>query len=197
MSAKIAAIVLAAGRSSRFGSGNKLLERIGGEALVTRVARAAIESGAEPVIVVTGFEAPRVAEAISHLNVAIAHNPAFVDGLSASLLTGLEALPPDCDGALILLGDMPEIAAADLAALIAAFAARDSICVPVHQGRRGNPVLWGADYFAGIQALSGDAGAKQLIARHADRVIEVPVGSPGIFADVDTQADLVRLRNKT
>lgn len=194
MGAKIAAIVLAAGRSSRFDSGNKLLERVGGEAIVARVARVAIDSGANPVVVVTGFDAPRVGEAVSHLTVAVAHNPAFVEGLSGSLRTGLEALLPDCDGALILLGDMPETEAADLAALIAAFSARDSICVPVHQGRRGNPVLWGADYFAEIKALTGDAGAKYLIARHDDRVIDVPVGSPGIFADVDTQADLERLK---
>jgi molybdenum cofactor cytidylyltransferase len=194
MGAKVAAIVLAAGRSSRFGPGNKLLERVGGDALVARVARGAIASGADPVVVVTGHEASRVAEALGNLNVTVAHNPAFAEGLSTSLKTGLTALPSDCDGALILLGDMPEIGDSDLAALIAAFAARDSICVPVHQGKRGNPVLWGAAYFAEIKALTGDAGAKPLIARHADHVIEVPVASVGIFADIDTPSDLARLK---
>ena len=99
---------------------------------------------------VTGFEAARVAEALSDLNVRIVHNPAYTEGLSGSLRTGLETLPADCDGALILLGDMPKIDSSVLSALIAAFAARDAICVPVHRGERGNPILWGAAHFAEI-----------------------------------------------
>ena len=137
MRAKIAAIVLAAGRSSRLAPRNKLLETVEGQAIVAHVAAAAIDSGADPVVVVTGFEAARVAEALSDLNVRVVHNPAFADGLSGSLRTGLEALPADCDGALILLGDMPKIDSSVLSALIAAFAARDAICVPVHRGRKG------------------------------------------------------------
>ena len=118
--------------------------------------RRAIASGADPVVVVTGFEAARVAEALSGLNVVVVHNPAFAEGLSGSLRTGLEALPADCDGALVLLGDMPKIDSGVLNALIAAFAARDAICVPVHQGKRGNPILWGAAHFAEMMTLTGD-----------------------------------------
>ena len=143
---------------------------------------------------VTGFEAARVAEALSDLNVVVVHNPAFAEGLSGSLRTGLEALPADCDGALILLGDMPKIDSGVLTALIAAFAARDAICVPVHRGKRGNPILWGAAHFAEMMSLTGDAGAKRLLPRHEARVREVPVASSGIFADVDTPSDLARLK---
>ncbi len=191
---KIAAIVLAAGRSSRMAPRNKLLERLDGEAIVALVARTAIASDAKPVVVVTGFEAERVAAALRGLNLTIVHNGAFAEGLSTSLKTGLKALPPNCDGALILLGDMPKIDSSALDALVAAFATRDSICVPVHEGQRGNPILWGASYFPEMLAITGDVGAKRLIARHADRVIEVPVASPGIFADVDTPSDLARLK---
>jgi molybdenum cofactor cytidylyltransferase len=194
MGARIAAIVLAAGRSSRMAPRNKLIEPVAGKPIVARVAGVAIASGADPVVVVTGFEAARVAAALEGLNVTLVHNPAFADGLSSSLKAGLDALPLDCDGALILLGDMPEIGSSDLAALITAFAARDSICVPVHRGERGNPILWGASYFTEMMALSGDVGAKQLIARHADHVIEVPVGFAGILADIDTPSDLARLK---
>ena len=157
------------------------------------MAGAALESGADPVIVVTGFDAPRVAEALSDLKVTIVPNAAFDEGLSSSLKAGLSAVPPDSDGALVLLGDMPKVEASVLGALLAAFTGRDAICVPVHQGRRGNPVLWGLSYFAEMMQLTGDVGAKQLLARHADHVTEVPVGSDGIFADVDTLADLTRL----
>jgi molybdenum cofactor cytidylyltransferase len=193
VNAKIAAIVLAGGRSSRMGPGNKLLEPIAGKPIVAHVAGAALKSGADPVIVVTGFDAPRVAVALGELSVTIVHNAAFDDGLSSSLKAGLSALPPDSDGALILLGDMPAIEGSVLSALMAAFTGRDAICVPVHDGRRGNPVLWGAAYFDEIMRLSGDVGAKSLMARHSEHMTEVPAGSDSIFADVDTPADLARL----
>jgi molybdenum cofactor cytidylyltransferase len=196
---KVAAIVLAAGRSSRMAPRNKLLELVAGKPIVARVAEAALGSGASPVIVVTGFEASRIERALRDLKVTIVHNPAFTDGLSTSLQAGLRALPAHTDGALILLGDMPEIERSDLEALMAAFAAdqRQAICVPVRRGRRGNPVLWGASYFAEMMSLSGDIGAKQLMARHRERVTEVAVASDGIFADVDTLSDLARLKART
>jgi molybdenum cofactor cytidylyltransferase len=195
VSRKIAAIVLAAGRSSRMAQRNKLLEPINDEPIVRRVVGLAIGSGADPVIVVTGFDAQRIAVALSDLDVTIVHNPEFEAGLSSSLKAGLSALSPDVDGALILLGDMPAVDTRVLDALMAAFTGRDAICVPVHQGRRGNPVLWGKSFFAEMMQLDGDIGAKTLLARHAACVTEVPVGSDSIFADVDTPADLARLRS--
>jgi molybdenum cofactor cytidylyltransferase len=193
MSGKIAAIVLAAGRSSRMGAGNKLLEPVEGKPIIAHVAGAALKCGADPVIVVTGFDAPRVAAALNQLKVTIVHNAASEEGLSSSLRVGLRALPPDSDGALILLGDMPAVEGSVLIALMAAFTGPDAICVPVNQGRRGNPVLWGSSYFAEMMGLGGDIGAKHILAQHEERVTEVAVGSDCIFADVDTPADLARL----
>jgi molybdenum cofactor cytidylyltransferase len=195
---KIAAIVLAAGRSSRMGSPNKLLERIDGKPVIGRVVEAAIASGAEPVVVVTGFESDRIEAALCVPSVSFVHNREFDEGMSSSIKAGLKALPKNCYGALILLGDMPEIAASDLEALIDAFAqkGRDALCVPVREGRRGNPVLWGAAYFSEMMRLSGDVGAKRLIAKHEAHVIEVAVKSEAIFADVDTVEDLARLKAK-
>jgi molybdenum cofactor cytidylyltransferase len=194
--AKVAAIVLAAGRSSRMAPHNKLLQAINGEPMVRRVVTIARASGAPPVIAVTGYEAGPVSEALRGLEVRIVHNPSFADGLSTSLRTGLRALPADCDGALICLGDMPGIGVGVLKALMSAFAAsgRDAICVPVRHGRQGNPVLWGASYFAEMMAIDGDHGAKPLIARHAARVIEVEVATDGIFEDVDAPSDLAHFK---
>ncbi|HLO23654.1 MAG TPA: nucleotidyltransferase family protein [Methyloceanibacter sp.] len=191
---RIAAIVLAAGRSSRMGPHNKLLESVDGKTIIARVAEAAIASGAEPVVLVTGFEAARIEEALRDLTVTLAHNLSFDDGMSTSIRAGLEVLPANSDGALILLGDMPEVEASDIEALMGAFAGQEAICVPMRDGRQGNPVLWGASYFREMMELTGDAGAKSLIVRHAEHVIEVPLASNGIFADVDTPADLARLR---
>jgi molybdenum cofactor cytidylyltransferase len=189
----IAAIVLAAGSSSRMGDRNKLLEPIGGEPMVRHIGGVALNSGASPVIVVTGFEADSIAAALSGLEVTIVHNAAFGDGLSRSLRAGLSAVPPDSEGALILLGDMPLIDASVVGALLGAFTGRDAICAPVHGGRRGNPILWGSSYFAEMMRLAGDQGAKTVLTRHAARVTDVAIGSESIFADIDTPSDLARL----
>jgi molybdenum cofactor cytidylyltransferase len=193
-----AAIVLAAGRSSRMAPHNKLLEMIDGEKMVRRVARAALASGAHPVVAVTGYDAGLVADALRGLDVMVVDNSCWAEGLSASLRAGLRVLPKNIDGALICLGDMPGIDATVLEALMAAFAAkgRDAICVPVRHGQRGNPVLWGASYFAEMLALSGDIGAKPLLARHEDRIIEVAVATDSIFEDFDEPQDLTRLGPK-
>jgi molybdenum cofactor cytidylyltransferase len=191
---KVAAIVLAAGRSTRFGEANKLLAEIGGKPMVARAAALALASRARPVIVVTGFEAERVATALKDLGVEIAHNPDFAQGIGTSLRAGLRAVPRASDGALILLGDMPRVDASVLDALLAAFAANgaESICVPVHAGRRGNPVLWARAYFPEMMRLSGDRGAKQLMRLHPGKIVEVEVGTDSIFKDIDLAADLDR-----
>jgi molybdenum cofactor cytidylyltransferase len=191
----VAGVILAAGRSTRMGPRNKLLETIGGRPVIARVAEMALASAARPVVVVTGFEAGRIAEALRGLDVLSVHNADFAAGLSTSLRAGLAALPAKSDGALILLGDMPFVEAGDLKALIAAFAAKDrnSICAPVRHGRIGNPILWGAAYFPEMMRLSGDAGAKGLLEIHRNRVTEVEAVSDGIFADVDVPSDLARL----
>ncbi len=191
---RIAGIVLAAGRSSRLAPRNKLLEPIGGEPMIRRVAATALASGARPVLVVTGHEAKAVAAALRGLDVTPIVNPSYEEGLSTSLRAGVSALPPDSDGALICLGDMPEVEASVLRALMAAFTGANAICVPVRQGRRGNPVLWGRRYFAEMMGLTGDTGAKPLMARHGEHLIEVEVASESIFEDIDAQADLARLK---
>lgn len=190
----VAALVLAAGRSSRMGR-NKLIEPIDGEAMVRRVVRSVLASRASPVIVVTGHEAKRVEQALHGLAVSLVFNPDYANGLSTSLRAGLRVLPPEAEGALICLADMPGIEPEHLNRLIAAFgrSGPGAICVPVRDGRRGNPVLWDRAYFAEMTRLEGDTGARGLIAAHAGRVVEVPIGSDAIFADVDTEADLMRL----
>ena len=191
---RIAGLVLAAGRSSRMAPLNKLLEPVGGEKMVRRAAATALAGGATPVIVVTGHEAAAVADVLRGLDVTIVANPDYADGLSTSLRAGLQALPQGIDGALILLGDMPEIETSVLAALIAAFTGPAAICAPVRRGRRGNPVLWGSVYFAEMMQLTGDSGAKPLMARHATHLIEIEVATDSIFEDVDAPEDLARLK---
>jgi molybdenum cofactor cytidylyltransferase len=191
---RIASIVLAAGSSSRMGPRNKLLEPIGGEPMVRRVAATAIASGAEPIVAVTGHDAASVGAALQGLVVTVVLNPDYVGGLSTSLRTGLSALPAGIDGALILLGDMPEVEDSVVSALMASFTGTSAICVPVRHGQKGNPVLWGSRYFPEMMELTGDVGAKPLMARHEAQLIEVEVATDSIFRDVDAPEDLARFK---
>ena len=193
----VAALILAAGKSSRMGNANKLLAPLGSAPMIAGVAEAAIASRARPVVVVTGFEADKVATALAGLAVEIVHNPDYVRGMSTSLRTGIGALrETGVAGALVLLGDMPRVTAATLDRLIAAFeqSGGRAICIPEADGQRGNPLLWPADLFAAMAGLSGDKGAKELLARHPDRIEVVTAPAREILADVDTPADLAKAR---
>lgn len=191
----IAAIVLAAGRATRMGGANKLTADVGGTAMVRRVAEAALASAARPVLVVTGSRAAEVAAALVGLDVTLVANPDFAAGLASSLKAGVRALPPECAGALILLGDMPLVTHEHLDRLIAGFAP-GAIVVPTHEGRRGNPVLWPAIYFPELLHLDGDAGAKRLLGAHETHVTEIDLATDAIFTDVDTPEALAKLRQR-
>lgn len=194
----IAGLVLAAGQSRRMGPVNKLLAEIEGTPMVVRVVDAALESQAAPVIVVVGHEADKVRAALAGRDVRFVENPDFAEGLSTSLRHGVAALPDDIDGALVLLGDMPSIRPRHLDQLIAAFNPIEgrSICVPTTNGKRGNPVLWGAAYFHPMREVAGDVGARHLIGEHAEDVCEVAIGDEAIFADIDTPDALTAIRGK-
>ncbi|MFW6076828.1 MAG: NTP transferase domain-containing protein [Hyphomicrobiales bacterium] len=192
----VAALVLAAGRSSRMGGPNKLLATVAGTPMVRRVAETALATAANPVIVVTGHQAAEVEATLAGLDVQIVHNPDYASGLASSLKTGLATLPPETDAFVVCLGDMPLIEPAHIDSLIAAFDPDSRpVCVPVHAGRRGNPVLWSRRYIPNMLALEGDEGARRLLDTHAVAVTEVPVGSDTIFADFDTPEALAGLKS--
>src|SRR6185295_14743802 len=100
---QIAAVVLAAGRSTRMGS-NKLLKSVEGKLMIRRTVENVLQSKASPVLVVTGHEDAKIREALVGLPVTFAHNPNYAEGLSTSLKAGISQLPPDMDGALVVLG---------------------------------------------------------------------------------------------
>jgi len=170
------------------GGTNKLLAPAGGVSVLEHVVGAALASRACPVIVVTGHEGARVARRLAAYPVAVVHNPDYAGGLSTSLVRGIEAVPARCEGALVLLGDMPRVTAEHLNRLLAAFAPEQgrAICVPTHEGRRGNPVLWARRFFDEMRRLEGDVGAKEVLSRHPEAVYEVEVSDPGVLFDVDT-----------
>jgi molybdenum cofactor cytidylyltransferase len=174
---------------------NKLLADLRGKPMVRWVAEAALGSTASPVLVVTGHQASEVQGALAGLDVVFVHNRDYAEGLSTSLKAGIAAVPPAVAGALVLLGDMPQLAPHHLEQLIAAARdAEDAVVVPVHAGKRGNPVLWPRARFAEMLRLEGDAGAKRLLTTHAASVREVELGTQAIFLDVDTAEVLAQVR---
>jgi len=192
----VAAIVLAAGSSTRMGF-NKLLADVGGQPMIRRSVTAVLASAARPVIVVTGRDADKVAAALDGLDVVIVHNPDFQSGLSGSLRRGLEAVPESADAALVCLGDMPAVMPRTVNRLMAAFAPSEhrTICIPIHDGRRGNPVLWGRGHFAAMKAITGDRGARGLIDEMPEECVEIQVGDDSVLTDIDTPEALDRLRS--
>src|SRR5499427_1354093 len=170
------------------GGPNKLLAEVGGKPLVRIAVEQALASRARPVVVVTGHQREQVEAALKGLRVTFAHNPDFADGLSTSIKAGVAALPAEVDGAIVCLGDMPQVDAGLIDRLLAAFDPEKGalVVVPSIDGKRGNPVVWSRRFFPELVALDGDTGARHLIASYPEAVTEVPVTGNAALVDVDT-----------
>jgi molybdenum cofactor cytidylyltransferase len=186
--APVAGLVLAAGRSSRMGPDNKLLQTVRGKPMVRHAVEAQLASRAAPVIVVTGHQRDEVEAALAGLDVRFVHNREFAAGLAGSVKAGLAALPEAAAGVVVSLGDMPNVTPAVIDRLAQVFAeqAEALAVVPTLFGQRGNPVLLARGLFGAVAGLSGDQGARRLLDEAGDAVIEVPLDDPAIALDVDT-----------
>lgn len=190
----VAGLVLAAGTSSRFGASNKLLATVAGEPVVRRATRALADPIAR-VVVAVGHEADAVAAAVAPLPVDVVVAEGYERGRSAALATGLAALPDDVDAVVVGLGDTPAVDADSVRALVRAYrAGAGTALAAAHEGRRGNPVLFDARHVDALARLEGDRGGRRLLAG-ADAAL-VETGDPGVVADVDTPADLERIRRQ-
>lgn len=185
----IGAIVLAAGSSSRFGR-TKQLEPLAGKPFVQHAVDAARDAGIEDVVVVVGHDAERVAAAVTGARVVV--NERHAQGLSASLVAGLDALTEDAEAAVILLADQPGVTAQHVSALIAAAAARAEPILRLRYEDGPGPALLRTPVWDEVRRLEGDVGARVLIERRPDLVFELPIAAPAPV-DVDTAEDLARL----
>jgi molybdenum cofactor cytidylyltransferase len=189
----IAGILLAAGSGRRYG-GDKLLARFDERDPAGTVGPTACRHllAAVPwVIAVVRPDDRPLAAALAAVGAQVVPCPEADDGMGASLACGVRATAA-ARGWVVALADMPWIAPATIARVAAAVAGGALVAAPFFGGTRGHPVGFGADCGAALAALAGDAGAREVVAAHADRLVRLDVDDPGILRDVDTPADLRR-----
>jgi molybdenum cofactor cytidylyltransferase len=192
----VAVAILAAGRGSRFSEGDaKPLALVRDRPLVTWALDAAVQSGLQPVWVVTGYRAREVAAAAPQ-GVDVAHNRRWRRGIATSLRTALGALAPyaQVDAVCIGLADQPDVGPEAYRRLAAAHRDGAELAVATYGGVRGNPVLLARSLWPEAEKLQGDVGARQLM--HTHDVVEVPCDGTGSAVDVDTPEDLRRLNEQ-
>ncbi|WP_025771986.1 nucleotidyltransferase family protein [Thioalkalivibrio sp. HK1] len=195
---KIAGLLPAAGRSTRMGASNKLVDSLtsgvafSDGAMVRKVAKEMVSARLHPIKVVTGYEAQRVERALKGLDLHLVHNEDYHEGMGASLRCGFAALPADIDAAIVCLGDMPLIRARHIERLAKAFdpSAGCEICVPVFDGRRGNPVLFSKRFFPEMATLRGDVGGRGMVERYERFVFELPMDDAAVLVDIDSPEDI-------
>lgn len=194
----VAAVVLAAGRSSRFAAGGgppKQLFVLDGEPLVRRTTRLALSASVHGVVVVTGHRGDAVARAVVDLDVTVVHNPDFAQGQSTSVRSGLAALGAHVDAALFLPIDQPRLETSLLDRLVDAWrsgrdaSGRGPIAVPEAAGRRGAPVLFDRRFFPELAQLTGDVGGRAVLRRHAEAITTVAAETVHLM-DLDRLQDL-------
>ncbi len=187
---RVAAIVLAAGGSSRFG-GFKQMTLLKGKPLFLHAVDAALASQAEPVIVVLGARAKTCRAALGNRPVQVVVNSRWQQGQSTSMQAGLNALPGNIAAAVFPLADQPFVAAEVIDALITRYRRTlAKIVLPEHRGKRGNPVLFDRRLFSKLRRITGDTGARPVLLAHLSQAQRVAVSDAGVLQDVDRPEDL-------
>ena len=196
MSERITGIVLAAGPSRRFVADRpKLLAPFGNEPLIRRTTRAVLASRLDQVCVVVGHHSPTFAAVLAGMAIELVENLDYQKGQSTSVRAALRVLAPDCRAAIFIPGDQPFVSAELVNRLADTFEKTPApIIVPSHAGQRGAPVLIARALFAELDDLQGDAGARQIFAKHESRILELPLDDPLPLRDIDTFKEYERLK---
>jgi molybdenum cofactor cytidylyltransferase len=189
----VAAVVLAAGSSTRMGK-NKLLFDLGGEPVVRRAVRTAQAAGLDPIVVVLGHEADAVRAALDSLPCRFVVNPRHAEGMNSSVSAGIAALPPEVDAGVVLLSDMPFVSAGMITALVERYRASDALLVfSEYAGIQAPPTLFDRSLFAELAGPEGKGCGKTMRRRHPGREA-VAAWPAAALADLDVPADYARVK---
>ena len=196
--ARVSAVVLAAGTSTRMGRAKQLLP-LGGTTVLAHTLENVRSTGLEEIILVLGASAEAISQQLppsllEGLKVVV--NQAYGQGMASSLREGLCALDQRTDGALIILGDQPFIRPQTLHQIMDEYRrSRAKIVIPSYQGNRGNPVLLDRSVFSEVMALEGDVGCRAIFGNHLEAILKVEVEDKGVLLDIDDQDDYARLKH--
>ncbi len=189
----ICAIVLAAGRASRMGT-QKLLLPFAGKTVITHIADQLLASTLDKVYVVAGHKPDRIVQKLTDRTADVLINPNYAaGGMLSSVLCGFEALPADCEAVLVVLGDQPGITTQLVDDMVRSFRKTEKgILVPLHNGKRGHPILVARHYHAELQSHYADIGLRGLLYAHPDDIFELNVSTSSVLGDMDYPQDYQR-----
>jgi molybdenum cofactor cytidylyltransferase len=188
----VVGVLLAAGSGSRFG-GDKLLAALADGRPLALAALAPLALSVDAVIVVVRPGDAALHSLLTGSGAQLVVCPGASAGIGATLACGVREVQkrfPRAQGALIALADMPWLASSSVARIATALRKGAVLAAPTYRGTRGHPVAIAARYFAELQTLSGDEGARALLAAHDAELDLIAVDDPGVLRDVDTRADL-------
>ena len=191
------AIILAAGNSKRFGKDNKLFTEFNSTLLITHVVSEICKSKLRNIIVISGKDHVKINKQLKKFRVKVIKNLNYNEGINSSISLGIKKLPRNSLSTMICLADMPLLKSEDYNSMVQfeeKFRNKSKIIVPHNKTIRGNPVIFGKDYFKILANLEGDNGGKKILEKNED-VIYYDTSSEGFYFDVDTQKDLVKLKN--
>ncbi len=189
----IAAMILAAGASTRMGR-NKVLAEIDGESLLRRAARRALGAGLDPVLVVLGHQAGRARRELRGLACRVVSNPEHARGMNTSLSAAVGALPPEASAAVVLLADMPLVDEAMIRAVAERHAATGAALVSARYGHvTAPPTLYARSLFPELTGGEGEGRGREVVRRHRAEAAWVDF-APAMLVDVDVPDDLRRVR---
>ena len=194
----VSGILLAAGRSLRFGGETKQLLDFAGEPLIRRVAGEACRSLLGEVVAVVGHRAAAVEAALAGLDLRSVSNSRYREGLSGSIAVGIRSIDQRAEAALFMTADQPLLTKDVIDRIVSKYRqTRAAIVVPSFEGQRGSPVLFARKLFADLQGLRKDRGGREIIRRCPELVVEVELESGRPLADIDTPADYERVLGYT
>ncbi len=196
---EIAALMLAAGGSTRMRGRDKLLETVSGQPLIAHTAGVLSASGVDSVTCVLRPDDTARRAALAEAPVTLVENSRAAEGMGTSLSAGIRALGAQVDGVLVMLADMPGVTAKDVDRLLAAFdpdEGRAIVRATAADGTPGHPVLFGRRFFEALGALEGDTGARAVVAEHAEFVVDVALSSAAALVDLDTPEDWAAWRSR-
>lgn len=191
----VAGIVLAAGTSSRMGT-NKLLMELEGETVVWRTVRQAQEAGLDPVIVVLGFEAAMIVDALHGLDVRTVINDRYERGINTSVHAGISRVPEECSGAVIMLADMPLVTTEMLTTITDRYrTGRETLVLSLYGDVHAPPTLYDRSLFSEFDGQEGEGCGRRIVRTHWDQAHKVR-WSHDLLADLDRPEDVERVRAK-